>query len=568
MVDRLARAQTIETNFFSFTSSKPNVSAERSNHGRLKVRTSAEEAARKKLEQQQKVKLFRAAMGRIMEKKLAEEYDAELMELTAKLLGSNPDIATLWNLRRMCILRLKESNADDIQSVFDKDLGFTEMCLMVNPKSYCAWHHRCWILENAPTADWQKEVDLCTKYLKLDERNFHCWDYRRYVVEKAEVTPEKEFAFCTEKIEKNFSNYSSWHYRSKLLPVLYPHESDPNRPINEEKLKEELELVLTAAFTDPNDSSAWFYQRWLLGYSQPELHVAAFRIDAKQRLAVISFSKPINLASGGYQLTVACCGNCNDVSNWKPASERNTFDTTWFLKDDFVVIDGVESSTVLLLEPNGGSFTLPLLRSPLDHSIVGVTKPKFGYEFGSAIVDVLGAQLASCQELLTYEPDSKWTLLTAALLMKAINPREHYTTIRQYLTKLESVDELRKGYYRDLASKWAIEHRLEQWIDAGNFTAPIDLSDMQLTALSYVQYFVTADGVNLSMNRLIDRNLGVLRDALFCRTLNLASNDLESVTALKELSFVQELLLEGNGKLVANEAMVEELKTKVKSLVL
>uniref|UniRef100_A0A182Y0L2 Geranylgeranyl transferase type-2 subunit alpha n=1 Tax=Anopheles stephensi TaxID=30069 RepID=A0A182Y0L2_ANOST len=535
-------------------------------HGRLKVRTSAEEATRKKLEQQAKVKMFRAAMGRIFEKKSAQEYDSEMMDLTAKLLGSNPDIATLWNLRRMCILALKESNTEDIQSVFDKDLGFTEMCLMVNPKSYCAWHHRCWILENAPAADWQKEVELCTKYLKLDERNFHCWDYRRYVVENAKVTPEKEFAFCTEKIEKNFSNYSSWHYRSKLLPVLYPNVNDPSRPISEEKLKEELELVLTAAFTDPNDSSAWFYQRWLLGYSQPELDLATCRIDAKQSLAVLSFSVPIDLSSGGYRLTIPCCDKCNDTSQWVSATDGNTFATTWIMNGSFVVNEEGDP-TVTLITPDEVKHVLNLNTVSRDGA-VGVKKPKFGYVFGSAIVDVLKAQLASCHELLEYEPDSKWTLLTAALLMKAIDRRGYYETIRQHLTKLETVDALRKGYYLDLASKWSIENRLEDWIEAGNFGSEIDLSGLQLTVLNYVQYLATADAIDLSGNRLIDRNLGVLGGLVFCRKLNLEGNALETGAAIHKLQFVDEILLKGNEQLVKNDVMVEELRTKVKSLVL
>lgn len=143
-------------------------------HGRLKVRTSAEEAARKKKEQDQKVKLYRVGMKQIFVKRAAQQFDDEMMSLTAAILGKNPDISTLWNIRRDCIL-LQDSDhivdADKLKQTFQKDLDFTEHCLLVNPKSYCVWHHRCWILEHSPNPNWTNEVDVCTKYLKLDERN-------------------------------------------------------------------------------------------------------------------------------------------------------------------------------------------------------------------------------------------------------------------------------------------------------------------------------------------------------------------------------------------------------------
>lgn len=488
-------------------------------HGRLKVRTSAEEAARKQKEREQKAKAFRAGMGRILMKKVTGELDDEMMQLTGKILSANPDVATLWNLRRRCLLKYAE-NENEMQKLFEDDLRFTEMCLQVNPKSYCAWHHRCWCLENCPAPDWNKEVDLCTKYLKLDERNFHCWDYRRYVTGKASILPNKELEFCTEKIRNNFSNYSSWHYRSKLLPILYPNKEDPSRPISEERLLEELDLVLTAAFTDPNDSSAWFYQRWLLGYSRPDMDFAAFRLDAGRKLAVLTFTRPVNLKHSKTKLHFNFNDEMGDANKWHSASPEDSYSVTWLLKDLNLVLPDQSTYSITFTDEDGKSYTLDAQKLS-ERSLIAIKKPKFGYEFGTAVLHVLKAQLANCDQLLEYEPDSKWTLLTAALLMKAIDRNGNHAKILQNLEKLTIVDPMRKGYYRDMMNKWSVEIRLERWLDEEKLLEKLDLSELRLNRLAYEQYLAVADEIDLTGNELLEGSLQKCCHFVFCRRLTL-----------------------------------------------
>merc|ERR1712137_978252 len=97
-------------------------------------------------------------------------------------------------------------------------LAVVQECLMINPKSYPVWFHRMWVMEWGECL-WQHKVDLklTAKMLALDDRNFHCWTYRRFVVRIASVQPTDELSFTMDKINANFSNYSAWHYRSKLL---------------------------------------------------------------------------------------------------------------------------------------------------------------------------------------------------------------------------------------------------------------------------------------------------------------------------------------------------------------
>ena len=127
----------------------------------------------------------------------------------------------------------KDWDENLLEEYYQSELRLTEDCLKQNPKSYWVWYQRIWIMNHLVNCDWKRELMLCTKYLNLDDRNFHCWNYREFVVQKARISPEEEFEFATSKILNNFSNYSSWHYRSLLLSKIF-HDSNQNN-IDEKK---------------------------------------------------------------------------------------------------------------------------------------------------------------------------------------------------------------------------------------------------------------------------------------------------------------------------------------------
>ena len=145
------------------------------------------------------------------------------LEAGAQLLALNPEVYSLWNHRKEAVGPVLAAGGPAAAQAADAELALVQAALLRNPKSYCTWQHRKWVVAHPDCGvDLARELGLCAQLLAADDRNFHCWSYRRYVAALAGRTADQELDFTTEKINENFSNYSAWHYRSALLPRAYP----------------------------------------------------------------------------------------------------------------------------------------------------------------------------------------------------------------------------------------------------------------------------------------------------------------------------------------------------------
>ncbi|XP_066369826.1 geranylgeranyl transferase type-2 subunit alpha 1-like isoform X2 [Miscanthus floridulus] len=209
---------------------------------------------------------LRDLQAQVLHNHHARTYTKEAIGLSFKLLEINPEAYTAWNYRKLAFQHnVKElSDPEAIKSAVDDELRVVEVALRQNPKSYGAWYHRKWLLnQKLAPVDFKREFGLLDKLLKVDARNFHGWNYRRFLARFMGVPDEEELKYTMDKISENFSNYSAWHNRSILLSNLLIQQSKGFES-KQKIFSEEFELVTQALFTDPSDQSGWFYHLWLL----------------------------------------------------------------------------------------------------------------------------------------------------------------------------------------------------------------------------------------------------------------------------------------------------------------
>lgn len=206
------------------------------------------------------------------------------LDLTLNYLLVNPDPLWAWGFRRKLLLLNSEAETGSLMPRVEDELELTTTCLLQNPKCYGAWLHRKWLCVNHPGRRdfWLGEIDRTSSFLSKDERNFHCWNFRRFLLSlllgdfplmklldstvsqgtrllslNPQISCEGssshvptfsdvkeilllEWEFTTRKIQENFSNFSAFHYRTSLLCEW-----------TRECFVSDWHLVENAVFTDP-----------------------------------------------------------------------------------------------------------------------------------------------------------------------------------------------------------------------------------------------------------------------------------------------------------------------------
>lgn len=527
-------------------------------HGRVKVKTTAQQEEEKKKEREKKLKIYVAARDACFAKRKEGIKDEEALELTQQLLSSNPDFATLWNQRREILMHLETvKDEDEMQKIYESELHFLESCLKVNPKSYGSWFHRGWVSARLPRLNWARELSLCDRCLSLDDRNFHCWDYRRMVVKMSGVSVEKELEFTDRLIGSNFSNYSSWHYRSTLLPLLHPESPEsksPNRDppslqthshrVCEEQLLKEYELVQNAFFTDPNDQSAWFYYRWLLGRADREDLISCVYVSRDEERVVVGFSRPVNAQSCGLFLVVD--GQPLRVE-WRSVHPRFKQSPVWICELPPGTISDITNEHNLTVhwseKPTQRDCALYTGRGESWCRDSATDQELFRSELSVEKTSVLQSELQSCNQLQELEPLNKWCLLTIILLMRALDPLGYEKETLAHFQTLKEVDPMRSAYYSDLCSKFMIENTIlkMEYAEVRVFS----ISDKNLATLCHLDQLLLVTHINLSSNQL--RRLPLQFAMLQCLEVLEADNNLiENLEGLYHLPKLEEVLLRNN----------------------
>jgi geranylgeranyl transferase type-2 subunit alpha len=281
--------------------------------------------------------------------------------------------------------------------------------------------------------------------------------------------------------------------------------------------------VRKAIYTDPDDQSAWLYQRWLLGRDDLQLKIVdAFIINENE--VMIVFNIPVSVSP--FYLNIQLTGEENITSDGERISSISCVGA---FKYTFVHV--LKSSTSIVEKFKKINIPAKAYHSHFDkNGDVKYLSREVSIEFLDGIgkidvsedkpsgqhyldLNIWKKEAESVRELVELEPDSKWALITLVYLMRDIVSREggSYDEVIGWIVKLGEIDGGRKGYYDDLRSE-VVWDSLARSFQGG----VIDASNLCITRLPLM--LLTPSSSRLALITSLDLSGNMLGPLLFPRT--------------------------------------------------
>ncbi|KFD49009.1 hypothetical protein M513_10161 [Trichuris suis] len=506
-------------------------------HGRKRNVPRGDETDVEKEQQQQKVDLYRKARDDVLSK-IKTGFDAEAMDISKAILSSNPDFTTLWNHRRKYLLQLLANECDETdggksaEKLLEAELRLTQSCLLKNPKSYSAWHHRYWALSRMQSPDFASEFALVDLALQEDDRNFHCWDYRRLICSLAKRPPEEELEFSEKKVNDNFSNFSAWHYRSKMLSQLRPSD-EAGMPVQLNTFFDELALSHNGIFTDPDDQSCWLYQNWLTTPAVGEVKFQRISISTTSGIVVLCFNQAVSAHMFNFTLRdrVVYFDNLKWATPDGVASSR-----LWYsqLPSDYAVdnfhcmveIVGIGGCTEVRLED------MVAFDQVRYWHVANCDQPN-EVELPETVKAALTENLSDIEQLVLMEPENHWALVSAVMRMEVLGRKDDVEKMIAYLDKAMELDRKRVNFYLYWKNSLLVELSLRTHLVTNRDVPTIDVSSKGLSFLTIPPDIGFLTYLNISNNSI--QSIAPLSCLLHLRQLLAKSNRISSMRGLENL---------------------------------
>eukprot|EP00239_Pterosperma_sp_CCMP1384_P009374 CAMPEP_0197862592 /NCGR_PEP_ID=MMETSP1438-20131217/39466_1 /TAXON_ID=1461541 /ORGANISM="Pterosperma sp., Strain CCMP1384" /LENGTH=307 /DNA_ID=CAMNT_0043480197 /DNA_START=57 /DNA_END=980 /DNA_ORIENTATION=- len=179
-----------------------------------------------------------------------KEHSQRALDITKEVISRTGAHFTAWNYRWETLNAIGSDLWEELEYLFVMGQKY--------PKNYQIWHHRKLVVGKLGSSAAAKDLQFTSEVLNRDEKNYHAWSYRQWLVRTFDHW-EGEEAYVDDMLAKDLRNNSAWNQR---WFVLIRGGKEPERQALQRDT--EMLILLPRIRHIPDNESSWSYGRALV----------------------------------------------------------------------------------------------------------------------------------------------------------------------------------------------------------------------------------------------------------------------------------------------------------------